>query len=418
MMAYYDFSFALIALAGMPFSYMISYRLRKNLKKSNMNSLALNSRVSSFNQEAFANIQTIKAFDLIKNYIIELKSIQQEQVKTRLYYQRVNIIINVLLVVVGLLVSYASYGWGIYRVWNGAITYGTMTMFLSLSSTLSSALNNMLTLIPSGVSLAAATTRLMEISNLDEENYNDKDEVDKFYSEYGKDGLTIEIDDVKYSYRNGNEVFDGVSITARPNEVVALIGPSGEGKTTMLRMLLALIKPKEGEAVLVGGNGQKINLTASVRHLISYVPQGNTMFSGTIADNMRKVKADATDEEIITALKTACAWKFVEKLPNGINSEIKERGGGFSEGQSQRLSIARAVLRHSPILLLDEATSALDPETSKQLLKNISEDKYPRTCVLTTHRPAMLKGCTRVYRISDKKCTELTHEEVQEIINS
>ena len=168
----------------------------------------------------------------------------------------------------------------------------------------------------------------------------------------------------------------------------------------------------------MGEDGNKMKLTASVRQIISYVPQGNTMFSGTIAENMRNVKEDATDEEIIDALKSACAWEFVEKLPEGINSPIMERGGGFSEGQAQRLSIARAFLRCSPVLLLDEATSALDPETAKQLLKNITEDKYPRTCILTTHRPSMLRGCDRVYRIADKHCHELTKEEILEVINS
>ncbi len=418
MMAYYDISFAFISLVGIPFTFLISRKLTQRMRKSNARSMTMNSRISSFNQEAFSNIQTIKAFDLIKSYIDELKEIQEDQVKIRLSYQRISIITSILMVSVGLLVSYTSYGWGIYRVWSGVITYGTMTMFLTLSSTLSGSLNNLLTLIPSGIPLAGAASRLMEIENLHEEDFSGRDEVKKYFEEHGKGGLGIKIDDVKYTYKNGNEVYDGVSLYADPNEVVALIGPSGEGKTTMLRLLLALIRPAEGSAVVYGINADPFPLTSSVRQLISYVPQGNTMFSGTIADNMRKVKKDATDDEIIDALKTACAWKFVEKLPNGINSEIKERGGGFSEGQAQRLSIARAILRRSPILLLDEATSALDPETSKQLLKNITEDKYPRTCILTTHRPAMLKGCDRVYRIADKHCHELSKEEIREVINS
>ena len=184
----------------------------------------------------------------------------------------------------------------------------------------------------------------------------------------------------------------------------------------MLRLLLALVLPQGGQVrVVAGEGGQDMQLSASVRQLISYVPQGNTMFSGTIAENMRNVKEDATDEEIIEALKTACAWKFVQKLPDGINSEIKERGGGFSEGQAQRLSIARAILRQSPILLLDEATSALDAATEKQVLQNIMQDRYPRTCIVTTHRPTVLKVCTRVYQIGEQKCRILEKKEIEEL---
>ena len=136
------------------------------------------------------------------------------------------------------------------------------------------------------------------------------------------------------------------------------------------------------------------------------------MFSGTIAENMRNVKPDASDGEIVEALKAACAWDFVSRMPDGIHSEIKERGGGFSEGQAQRLSIARALLRKSPILLLDEATSALDVATEREVLRNIMQDAYPRTCIVTTHRPTVLGICTRVYAIREKRCEVLTNEEI------
>lgn len=141
------------------------------------------------------------------------------------------------------------------------------------------------------------------------------------------------------------------------------------------------------------------------------------MFSGTIAENMRSVLPEAADEEIIEALQTACAWEFVSRLPDGIHSKIGERGNGFSEGQSQRLSIARALLRRSPILLLDEATSALDVATERKILKNIMKDEYPRTCIVTTHRPTVLSICRRVYGIREKKCVVLGEEEIQQLLH-
>ena len=152
-------------------------------------------------------------------------------------------------------------------------------------------------------------------------------------------------------------------------------------------------------------------MNAESRCFFSYVPQGNAMLSGTVAENLRMVREDATDEDIIEALKLACAWDFVSKLPDGINSKVGERGRGFSEGQAQRIAIARAILRDAPILLLDEATSALDVATERQVLRNIIRQRPNKTCIVTTHRPTVLNLCQRVYRVMDTRVTELSEEE-------
>ena len=411
MVLYYDASFAVFALVSMPVSFLMSRYLTKKMQSNNNKSAAMNAKMSGFNQEAFSNIQTIKAFDMISLYIERLKNLQKEYITMRMSYQKMSMVISVLMTLIGMAVSYASYGWGIYRVWSGAISYGTMTMFLTLSSTLTSTLNNLISLIPTSISLTTSAGRLMDIVEMPREDYSKKEEVKAFWEQHKEEGVGLSVQDVSYAYRNGTVVFEHAFMEAHPHEVVALIGPSGEGKTTMLRLLLSLILSQEGTAQLCTQK-ENMPLNASARQLISYVPQGNTMFSGTIAENMRNVKENATDEEIRNALEIACAWDFVEKLPDGINSPIQERGGGFSEGQAQRLSIARAILRKSPILLLDEATSALDVATERELLKNLMKDEYPRTCLVTTHRPTVLEVCTRVYAIRDKHLDALTEEEI------
>ena len=415
---HYDPTFAIFALLGIPFSALLSRPLLRRMTNNNQRSAQMSAKLYGFNQEAFSNIQTIKAFDMIRFYVDRLKNLQQEYIKMRLDFQKMSIATSLLMTLISYLVSYSCYGWGIYRVWSGAISYGTMTMFLSLSGTLTSSVNSLTSLIPSAISLTISAGRLMDIVEMPQEDYSQDHAVKLFEKQHKTSGIGLTMKDLSYTYHSGTEVFAHASMEAYPHEIIALVGPSGEGKTTMLRLILSLLRAQSGEFQICAGSdhNQKLNMSPSTRKLFSYVPQGNTMFSGTIAENMRNVKPDATDEEIIEALKLSCAWDFVEKLPNGIQSVVKERGGGFSEGQAQRLSIARALLRKSPILLLDEATSALDVATERKVLKNIMQDTYPRTCIVTTHRPTVLNICTRVYAIRDKRCEVLDEVEIEKMV--
>lgn len=413
-----DPTFAIFALLGVPVSALMSRTLMRRMVNNNKRSAALSAKTSGFNQEAFSNIQTVKAFDLVKLYGKRLREIQKEYLDMKMEFNRMSMLTSFILSTVGLLVSYSCYGWGIYRVWSGVISYGTMTLFLSMAGQLTGAMNSLISLVPSAISMSTSITRLRDILEMPKEDYSDDDAV-KELADSSKDcGINVEINDMSYTYKTGTNVFSHASIEAHPHEIIALVGPSGEGKTTMLRILLSLLTANEGQCIVYGSNKNKsVHLSPSTRKLFSYVPQGNTMFSGTIAYNMRTVKPDATDEDIIDVLKKACAWEFVRELPDQINTEIKERGGGFSEGQAQRLAIARALLRKSPILLLDEATSALDVATERQILKNLMQDDYPRTCIVTTHRPTVLNICDRVYAIKDKQCTILTDEEITKMID-
>lgn len=419
---YHDWTFAVFAFGSMPVSLLLSRTLMRRMVNNNKRSAAMNAKMSGFNQEAFSNIQTIKAFDTIGLYIERLKNLQKEYISMRMEFRRISMGTSILMSVVSLLVSYSSYGWGIYRVWSGVISYGTMTLFLSLSGTLTGTLSSLINMVPTAIGLTTSAGRLMDILDMPREDYSARSEVSDFAKANEARGISLYLEGVSYTYHTGTNVFQEASFEAHPHEVIALVGPSGEGKTTMLRLLLSLMPVHAGKAVVYGGGAEDGNkdeaipLTPAARQLFSYVPQGNTMFSGTVAENMRNVKPDATDEEIIEALKLACAWEFIEKLPEGIYSPIKERGGGFSEGQAQRLSIARAMLRRAPILLLDEATSALDVATERRVLRNIMNDTSPRTCIVTTHRPTVLNLCSRVYEIREKKCVLLDAREIERMV--
>lgn len=417
---YHDASFAIFALMGIPVSLLMSRTILKRMRGNNQRSASMNAKMSGFHQEAFSNIQTIKAFDMISVYTEYLRSLQKDYLTMKMDFHKMSILTSVIMSLTGLVVSYSSYGWGIYRVWSGAISYGTMTLFLSLSGTLTNTLNSLISLVPSTISLTTSAGRLMDILDMPKEDYSQEEEASAFLLSYKKQGMGIRLHQIDYAYLNGNDILRNVDFCAHPNEITAIIGASGEGKTTLLRILLSLLHPQAGESMLFSGTEREkvFPLSPATRRFFSYVPQGNTMFSGTIAENMRNVKPDATDSEIVEALQNACAWSFVAKLPNGIYSTIKERGGGLSEGQAQRLSIARALLRKSPILLLDEATSALDVKTEKQVLDNIMESSYPRTCILITHRLSVLKHCTKVYRVENKGCTLLSQEEVNQLTPS
>ena len=413
---YYDPTMAILALISAPVMLIVSKLLMTKMRYFNKKSREVSSEVMAFNEESFQNIQSIKAFDLIDLFNNKLIKMQNKYKEVSLDYNKFSIATSSFMSLVGMLVSYSCFGWGVYRLWAGHITYGTMTLFLQLSGTLSSSFNSLVGMVPSAISATTSAGRLMDFFDLPNEELLDDKKVQHIYNNTKDQGLTVELNDVMFNYDENKVVFENASIVANPGEIVALVGPSGEGKTTMVRLLLALINIKKGKAVVRDVNGVECNISADSRKFFAYVPQGNTMFSGTVADNMRMVKEDATDEDIISALKTACAYDFIKQLPEGINSMVGEKGIGFSEGQAQRLSIARALLRRSPILILDEATSALDVYTERLVLKNIMEMGYARTCIVTTHRPSVLNLCDRVYKIDKSNVSEINHEEVEKLI--
>ena len=413
---YYDPTMAVIALGSAPVMLIVSKTLMKKMRDYNKRMRQVSSDVMSFNEESFQNIQSIKAFDLVGLFSKRLRNVQQNYKDVFLDYNKFSVYTSSFMSVVGMFVAYACFGWGVYRLWTGHITFGTMTLFVQLSGQLSSSFKSIVSLVPSAISATTSAGRIMEFFKIKDESELEDDKAKLIQNNTQGKGLSVVLDDVEFSYNENKTVFQHADVVANPGEIVALVGPSGEGKTTMIRLLLGLINTKSGNASIRDINGVSCKISSATRRFFAYVPQGNTIFSGTIAENMRMVKQDATDAEIVEALKAACAYDFVNRLPDGINSKVGERGSGFSEGQAQRLSIARALLRKSPILLLDEATSALDVFTERQVLRNIMNMGYARTCIVTTHRPSVLTMCDKVYKIDSGVVCDIDEKEVNMLI--
>lgn len=399
---YYDPTMAIFAFMSAPFLVFSSKITTKMVRKYNKESREMNGKILSFYSESIQNLQTIKAFDITKRYVEQMKTNLQLHRKIKLDHDRFSIIMSLCLSLIGLAVAYTCYGWGVYRLWQGAISYGTMTLFLQISGQLTGSFSALVSLIPSAISIATSAGRIMEITSLPLEENKDSEMAEKMEKSADESGVTIICNDLKYTYPDGDEpVVANVSFRAEAGETIAFVGPSGEGKTTLLRLILGLVDADSGELIIATKDGNKIPVSECTRRFCSYVPQGNAIFSGTVADNLRIVKPEATDEEIIDALITADAWSFIKELPLGINTEISEKGVNFSEGQVQRMSIARAILRDAPIIVMDEATSALDAKTEETVLANMMKAYPNRTRIITTHRPSMLQYCTRVYRINE-----------------
>ena len=405
---HYDKIMSLLAFASAPVMLLMSKFLISKQREYARKVKEMNSDMMTFEVETFYNFDTIKSFGISSLYGKKMREWQRKYKDVSLEYNMFSIKTGIFMSIMGMIVQYAAFGYCLFRLWTHDITYGTMTLFLQQRGNLNSAFNNVISIIPNFLNSSISAHRIRELAQLPKEvHIAESSKLDAL----AEHGFEVRMRDVDFSYVEGTRVITKSSFQACPGEIVALVGPSGEGKTTMIRLILGLIRPEAGQAVIRGLDGSEVEMNVETRHLFAYVPQGNTILSGTIAENMRMVKEDATDEEIIAALKVSCAWDFVGKMPETINSNIGERGRGFSEGQAQRIAIARAVLRDAPILLLDEATSALDVTTERQVLRNIISQRPNKTCIVTTHRPSVLNMCQRVYRVMETTVTELSEEE-------
>ena len=408
----YDWFMAVLAFVGAPFGFAMSAILMKKRRAYAKRAQEMGSEIMSFQVETFYNFDTIKSFGITQYYSDKLRWWQRKSNAFALEMNMFGIKTGIIGSIFGMITQGIVFGYCLWRLWTRDITYGTMTLFMQQRSKLAGAFSSLVGIIPGFLHSSISAHRIRELVDLPREKHVPQSgELDQ----YASDGFAIEMRDLSFGYVRGKRVIKRSGMIAKPGEIVALVGPSGEGKTTLIRLILGLVQPKGGDAVIRASNGMELPLNADTRHLFAYVPQGNTILSGSIAENMRMIKEDATDEEIIEALKIACAWDFVSKMPDTINHKLGERGRGLSEGQNQRVAIARAVLRDAPVLLLDEATSALDVKTEREVLRNIIRQRPNKTCIVTTHRPSVLNMCQRVYRVMDTTITELDEQQAAEM---
>ena len=290
---------------------------------------------------------------------------------------------------IGFLVAFL---WGALRLNAGTLTFGGMTAFLQLVARIQGPARDLAKLVPAFVSVFTATERLMELEETPEE-------------QQGKPCMLaapcgIRFNHVTFNYGAPGQqpALSDFSVDFKPGSCTAIMGETGSGKTTLIRLLLALVKPQQGEISIYNVECRDSQLSPLHRCNFVYVPQGNTLLSGTLRENLTLGNLQASDEQMHEALKMACA-DFVEELPNGLDTPISEQGGGLSEGQAQRIAIARALLRPGSIMLLDEATSALDAETERKVLENILSN-HQRTIIFVTHRTAVVDYCDQVLDIA------------------
>ncbi len=408
---------ALIALMGAPVSFLTSRYSAKRMRDFQRDNQSVASDRTVFDQETFQNLQFIKAFGMLDRVTEKFHRIQQETVDIALRQNKFQQSMTIATSLVGQVVGYACYGFAAFRLWQGQISYGTMTMFVSMAGSLRGSFSSILNLMPQVIRAGISAERIMEITGLPRDSMENQEEAEEIKRRGKEDGVYVHMDSVDFAYEEEKWIYRDADFRAEPGEIVALIGPSGQGKTTTLNLILGLYHPQKGEITVGNPGGMELPASSATRCMFSYIPQGNTMFSGTIADNMRMVKPEATEEEIRSALEAACAWEFVEKLDHGIDTEVRERGTRFSEGQKQRLSIARALLADAPVMILDEATSALDVATERRVLRRIIRKEPHRTVIVAAHRPSVFSMCSRVYKIGEGHVSEVDEEGIRQFLD-
>lgn len=388
---------AFLALLVAPVAGVMSWWLGKKLRVLQTKVQESEASYRSFLQESLANLLIVKAFANEEYSVDKLTELRENRFYWVFRRTKMGLVSSTAMSLTFQIGYIAAFSYGVLQIANGSITYGTMSVFLALVNRVQSPILQLAQQIPRVVMILTSAGRVMELQNIPRE--------EKLEKQISPENIGVKVENITFGYTE-EKVLQDTSLDVKPGEFVAIIGESGIGKTTLIRLMMSFMSNYEGTITYYNKNGESVPANAGTREFVAYVPQGNTLFSGTIRENIRMGNLNATEEEMIEALKMASAYDFVSELPKGIDTVIGERGHGLSEGQAQRIAIARAFVRKAPFLILDEATSSLDEATELSVLQGLQKLTPRPTCVIITHRKSILKYCDREIKIAEKKATE------------
>ncbi len=391
-----------VAMVGLGLVLVIGSRFYgKPLKKLHKACQETDGKTRSFMQEALENLLSVKAFSGENAMEDRLDTCQQTNFLLRIKRVRVSNIGNTVIYLALTGAYYLALIWGVVCLIAGTLTFGTLTALLQIFEQLKQPLRNASSLLPQYYAMLASAERLEELEQLPAEEAplmaDDRYQLLTAFS-------ALSAEDIAFAYDRDTPVLDHLSFTVHRGEIVSLVGESGIGKSTLMKLVLSILRPQNGKLTAICGE-KVFPLTAATRALFSYVPQGNAVFAGTLRENLSLFRSSVSDEAVQKALHLACLDAFLADLPDGLDTVLGEHGFDISEGQAQRIAIARALLSDAPVLLLDECTSALDNATETQLLCNIKE-LTDKTVLMISHRSTTVAGGDRVLRLADHRLTE------------
>lgn len=374
---------------------------RKQIKQRQKAVLETDGKSRSYMQEGVSSLMTVKAYGAEEKSARKGRDFAQAHYNAKLKRSVVNTTMHAVFTLLSNLGLIFAIVWCSISVLNGNTDYGSILSIVLLLMQFQHPLSGFSSILPAYYARATSGERIAEIENVDKEEVAISLPQSDLYEKIS----ALQFDNVAFHYDSEMPVLSGASFAVNKGEIACLTGVSGSGKSTLFKLLLKIYSPIDGE-VFFNIDGKKVELDATHRPLFAYVPQGNFLFSGTIRENLTffQDKQIADESLLKNALETACA-DFVYELPQGLDTVLLEKGAGLSEGQLQRLAIARAILSQRPILLLDEATSALDGETEKKILENI-RTLQNKTCLIVTHRLAALSIADKIFVMEDGKIIE------------
>ena len=351
-------------------------------------------KVQSHVQESVQHLPVIQGLEYGANSSSELEMIQDDFYSKIMRRTRFSIVARILTALAFSLGYAIAFLWGVRGIWLGSVSFGLMTAFLQLVGQIQRPLLEMSEQLPSLFHCSASIDRLMEIEAMPGEEEGEA---------LMMDGIAgVRLENLSFHYPDGEEmIFDNFSHDFKPGSRTAVIGETGIGKSTLIKLLMSLLQADSGKITLYDLKGDCAEASSRTRCNMVYVPQGNTLFSGSIRENLLMGKPDADESQMREALHRAAA-DFVDRMPEGLDSQCFEAGGGLSEGQAQRIAIARALLRPGSILLLDEFSSALDPETEELLLERLNDGSSDKTMIFITHRERVADYCDSILRLDRK----------------